>query len=835
MSYDFRDPNKADADSATLQIEVPHWAARVRLYNDLHQLVGNFSSLEQKSDSPSIYGAQATLTPGIYEVEAELEGRVERKVVALRAKRPKRIKWDEWKSLKLAAVAPRASSVTSYEPHTAAAEEWSRNSTWPASQGTSRLFIFVRTTKPDRHKSFAKGLYLLDASGNTITDFSDTTKKDYETGWMAFNASLSPGCYILKRKRPDASLHCIPLYLCPGWETQVFVPARSAPSLRSLTVNLARYGSGYRPDDEAASAAETVLESLRSGARGKYLVASEKLTTLLRSKFANPWLGILGAHVLLRSGAKDPLAISTVDPDPELSSLFAEVIGNLRSFEGLTDHPDVRALQLELERPATTPFAHPPLLQAGLERVQHHSLNWTKTIPYRSLTDCILDNVLANSVWTAWRMFDQTPFEWNDTSTTAEPTPKKSIDHTMSDNSFAYSVVRTPITKAPVYRFVQDTSVAANETAQNPSVEIDPAVPNPLFRVALLQTVTDIINNPGSCELPDVIGLNGPQVFESLMDSIEPKVVSQTLNIPLSRVEYGLEFIRDVAAKLTSSDAELHLESTFNSTTRELLDYVLTSVVGRTHASPKAMGAPANTDVSAAPTVHEALNIAPQTIEESINKLLSEAAGLAATKTRQDNLSGEHTELSLKLSGRLQAVANELLKYAEFVVVADDKPQMLYGNAAFTKLLAQPYGLTIPPLTRRVEAQEETTKLRKICEKAWVDLLAASPLGMSVVHSPLPGMLFDDWDLQRTKIEDESMHSTTAFLNVLRGKDAPSSSRTINQEISKLLPALSLYAVSFGHGNQEQSTADASRLEQLVTQLEQIVSLRTVDAHNPCA
>lgn len=818
MSYDFRDPNNTDADSATLQVEVPHWAATVRLYNNLHQLVGNFSTLEEKSFSPSIYGAQATLVPGIYEVEAALEGRVERKVVSLRANRPKKIKWDEWKSLKVAAVAPRASTVTSSAPHTSAAVDWSRKPTWQSSQGPSRLFIFVRTTKPGRHKSFASGLYLLDASGNTITDFSDTTEKNLEAGWMAFNASLPAGCYVLKRQRPETSLHCIPLYLSAGWETQVFVPARSAPSLRSLTINLAQYGSGYQPNDEAASAAEIVLESLRSGTRGKHLVSSDKLNLLLKEKFTNPWLGILGAHVLLRSGAKDPLGLSTMAVDPKLSDLFNEVVGNLLKFDGLADHPDIRALQLKLNEPAATPFSHPPLLQAGLERVQHHSVTCANTIPYGSLTDCVLDNVLANSVWTAWRKFDQGPREWNDTATIAAATPNKTTVQRKSGDSFAYSVVRTPVTKAPVYRFVQDAAPVEKNIEATRGVEPEEETTNPLFRVALLQTVADIVNNAGSKVLPEVVALNAVKTFASLVDSIEPKAVSQTLNLPLSRVQYALDRLHDI---VTSGESELPFEHELNPTARELLEYALMNVVTPALATSSSSDTVIDEGVeSDAPADRSVSGIAPQTIEESVNKLLSEAAGLAA-RSQQENIAPHDAELSLELSQRLQAVANGLLKYAEFIVVTDNKPQMLYANAAFTRLLAQPYGST--PLTGGQNAQAETGRLRKECEKAWVHLLASAQLGFSVVHSPLPGMLFDDWNLRRTKIEDESMHETTAFLNVLRGKDVPSSSRTINQGVSQLLPALSLYAVSFGTGDQEQTATNASRLERLVTQLEQIV------------
>ena len=168
-------------------------------------------------------------------------------------------------------------------------------------------------------------------------------------------------------------------------------------------------------------------------------------------------------------------------------------------------------------------------------------------------------------------------------------------------------------------------------------------------------------------------------------------------------------------------------------------------------------------------------------------------------------------------------MANALLKYAEFIVVTDDHGQMLYANGAFTKLLAQPYGLTITPQIAET-TDNNAEKLPKESEEAWVSLLASAPSGLSTVSSPLPGMIIQDWNLRRTVIEDESTHTARAFLNVLRGKDVPSFSSSINKELAKLLPSLSLYAASFGAENQERSASNASRLEDLVTQLEEIVN-----------
>src|SRR5262249_30989697 len=162
--------------------------------------------------------------------------------------------------------------------HMDPAEEWSRRITWPkAPGGDSRLFLFVRTVEPKRYPAFADGLFLLDADGRLITDFTEGVRKSAKDGWLAFNAHLPAGCYILLRRRRGVRMRNQLLYLCADWETQVFVTApRGRPSLRTITLNMANRGAGFRPDDETAVAAQAIFDSLRHVEGDGVITSSEK-------------------------------------------------------------------------------------------------------------------------------------------------------------------------------------------------------------------------------------------------------------------------------------------------------------------------------------------------------------------------------------------------------------------------------------------------------------------------------------------------------------------------------------------------------------------------------
>jgi Caspase domain len=385
-----------------LVVEVPHWTTELRVYDSRFRLVPAIGEVAEIATGT--YAWETLLSPGIYKVEAILDGITEQQLVLIRPGGGTRIKKESWKRLKISCAAPLVGTSTTRQAHADVARKWSRQSTWTwtgSKPADSRLFLLVRTLNPERNSLFAEGLTLFDNTGQLVLDFHGAVELNVSAGWMAFNAELPAGFYVLRRRRRGVRKRSQPLYLCPQWETQIFMAARGNPSLRTWTLNMARVGQGFSPDDETVLAAHAVLEGLQRPAPSTFLIDRRKMDALLRSK-DNPWLCVVVAHSLLREMERAR--------NPAHAALLEDVKGQLVANIG--DHPDVRALILSDEKPAEKEFKHPPVLRASLRRVRRHASLFTGTIPLGSLTDCLMEDLVANSPWTAWRYLQRQPSEW---------------------------------------------------------------------------------------------------------------------------------------------------------------------------------------------------------------------------------------------------------------------------------------------------------------------------------------------------------------------------------------------------------------------------------------
>ncbi len=395
-----------------LRVTGPHIAAELVVFNHRLEPVGKgVGALEP-----------LTLPPGLYDIQATVGGATAYRMVKLEPGKSASISKTDWDAEKLefSSAAPLTGTSTLHERQSDPAVEWSRQTTWTSSgaatQANSRLFIFVRTLKPEKHqKYFAEGLDLLDCDGRPLTRLAgNAVQAEPDSGWMAFCADLPAGPYLLYR-RPgrDIRARYQPLYLCSGWETQVFVPSGRQPSLRKLSLIYAKRGKGFRPDDAQDKAAEAVVSGLR---RGLNLATGEQMRSLLEHKLERPWLGVLAAHAMRLprpdaeseyGAVRDPEAPTYEKGDARLYQVVVERVAGL-----LGDHPDIRALQLPLSRNAAgvRPFPFPPLLQAGLSLIrQSEPLLGVDLIPAESLTDCVLNRLYTNSVWTGWAPLSRAP------------------------------------------------------------------------------------------------------------------------------------------------------------------------------------------------------------------------------------------------------------------------------------------------------------------------------------------------------------------------------------------------------------------------------------------
>lgn len=820
MSYNSQNPNKLAEETSrqgTLRVEVPHWAAQVRLYDNRQRPVEEASAPREASDSPGLYVSEMKLAPGIYKVEATLEGRTEIKEVSIYPGKTRTIERDKWKSLKLTSAAPLSDTVTAQLDHTNIAIEWSKKPTWKnAPGGPSRLFLFARTLKPKRYTSFTEGLRLLKADGSTLTDFSEGTESDMKAGWMAFNAALPEGFYILKRDRKEGPPRHLPVYLCPGWDTQIFLIGRSQISLRTGTLSMALPGKGFVPDDEEMIAAEAVFESLQDEASATEIVTSDKLNTLLRKKFENPWLGILGAYALLRSKERNQSG-QPERADDEIASLLAMVLSNLSMIQG---HPDLRALRLRDDEPASAPFPHPPLLQIGLKRVQAHSVKYAATIPYRSLTDCMLNTVLVDSVWTSWRTLSRVPFGWQDSQTVmadAKVRPRsRKLALSARLSSYGIRITATATSKNPVFR-LPDAAEARQAAEEITGV---PGLPDAWVNASLIQKVLEVMRQSGLSDLPSTVTLNVKQSLSQLLENVTPEEVSRTFNLPLSRVTHWLKALR-VGQYPLDDEAVSGLQSSelITPTQQAVFQYSLGKAESARAAGVSGQAAVTESLAPGAAPLDPAADAPapPVTIEECVNRLRSEAACLrlkAKGMPTSPDLSGR----ALGIAAHLERLADELLKYAEFIVVTGEQGKILYCNGAFLALLAPaPAAPTDPSFV-------EVKKVRQASKQVWRSALAAAASGRTTMPDPGSGALIHNWDLRRTAIVDDQSGAVHAYLNILRGRDVPRFASRVLPEIEALLPKLTLNISLLGRGSSEQRDNYTQRLERLVDELEQIVS-----------
>ena len=132
----------------TLTVEVPHWSAEIKIFNNLFESVVSSIEIKESPVSVGTYKAEVKLPEGIYRVEVTLEGESESQLVAIQYNQISSILKDSWKIVSFESAAPLAGTATTHERHMKPAVEWSRKITWKKSPGgSSRLFLFSSSTR----------------------------------------------------------------------------------------------------------------------------------------------------------------------------------------------------------------------------------------------------------------------------------------------------------------------------------------------------------------------------------------------------------------------------------------------------------------------------------------------------------------------------------------------------------------------------------------------------------------------------------------------------------------------------------------------------------------
>jgi len=319
----------------------------------------------------------------------------------------------------LYSAAPLEKSPTSHEYYTEPSQRWSREFTrTPVPNEECSLFIFIRAVDIKRHGAnidLAKGLLLLDRDGKSISDFAPSdTKRDNRSGWLGLHIPAPTGTYFLQFKGHTGEARVLPardlpIQLCSGWQTQLFLMHRGAPLLQTTKIFFAHKGSGFRPQDHETEAADVALNGLQNN---RDLLTESALNLLLNGKFENPMLGLVGAHVLIQrqralrarfsSGDRKATSEEARQRD-QLQKRIAVVLRNLNRL--LPGSPDVAALNLLAGTPSVRSKVmvdEPPMLRLGLRALMKEAGSRPEVLEPESSIPAIAPLIYADTPWSTW-------------------------------------------------------------------------------------------------------------------------------------------------------------------------------------------------------------------------------------------------------------------------------------------------------------------------------------------------------------------------------------------------------------------------------------------------
>ena len=362
-------PSPDPAATVALEIDTDNPAAEVFLLDPQLQLIAR-----------GIGSLRTRQVPGVYKIRVRLGRDSEDKLILLDADAAEHIKAPVF-----ASPAPLGDTALAQTAHAAAAERCSQETTVFHGTGSS-IFILVRDvtrgrqTTP-RRDNLAAGLSLATFEGSTIVNESSAwTRSPASDAWVACQARLAPGTYVLEQQTPQGRL-ARAIVASPGWQTQVFLmgdeggdraagqPAVApAGSFEMGTVLMARDHFVSRSSDSK------LTELARIALADERPILGDRLRQLLTQKFVNPLQGIFGAHLMLlardREGSPREIGRSTRASLPSRESrfdagLYNDVVFNLRELVG-GEHPDVEALSLQCSDASLRTrnvFAVPPMLR----------------------------------------------------------------------------------------------------------------------------------------------------------------------------------------------------------------------------------------------------------------------------------------------------------------------------------------------------------------------------------------------------------------------------------------------------------------------------------------
>ncbi|WP_331129256.1 hypothetical protein [Longimicrobium sp.] len=364
---------------------------------------------------------EVQVVPGAYKVEFRTGAQTRSRIAVVAEGEVREVFLDE--RLPVASAAPMDGSSTSHEYQMGPAARESREPPLPPPPqqvGGSHLFLFVRDHEEESWsgENPAAGLSLHRLDGRLLYDLGRAGARDDSHGrydaqghWTSLHADLDPGVYLLRLETATKGVVQQVVHLCRGWQTQVFLLARSygrgherrrQADLARGSVFMAPAGVGFRPAERQLYLTEVALRAL---ADGRAVPGAER-TQMMGAKFENPMLGLYGAFLHLRR--------PRIDPD-----LMRTVFHNL--FWMLGWHPDVLALGWALvARWAIEGHSEkalgdirwvvenagamrvPPMLRTACDAVTAASFTNPGLVAPDSLAERVTSRMLLSGPWLLW-------------------------------------------------------------------------------------------------------------------------------------------------------------------------------------------------------------------------------------------------------------------------------------------------------------------------------------------------------------------------------------------------------------------------------------------------
>jgi hypothetical protein len=386
----------SSSDLATLKVQSAHDAVEVSV------LDGNFGIVAEGTGD-----VEAQLPPGIYELQLRVGPAHERRLVKLepgmlheehsQLEDPNAPMDPDALQLAVPSAAPVDRTSTTREEHMHAAFEAS--STLAQSGASSGVVLMVRTPR-DSSRSFDRAVsdrvLLVDADLRPVT-----ADRRQGRDWATVTTALEPGGYALRIDPPGISTVAPTfqsIWAADGWQTLVFVANTDnglAPD--RAAVHMTRMSDAWQPQSDRRDidlGLEAARWSLRQGRPG---ISPRLLQLLIETKFRNPMLGIIGAHVLL------------LDAKPNVPQLDT-VIGNLSHL--VPGHPDVRALGWLRDDPKDKRrvlardggvVSWPPMLVASYAAAIRRDAYEPGVIADGSPAEAFAVHQVVTGIWTSWR------------------------------------------------------------------------------------------------------------------------------------------------------------------------------------------------------------------------------------------------------------------------------------------------------------------------------------------------------------------------------------------------------------------------------------------------